>query len=189
MQQWIEDVARRVHIIQVMCRTSHASLWLVRDESIELLAGELTLPVSRAIQSIWVHCAHELHEGRTIEEDGFTLVPLDASVRLTGILALAGALPADDLDRPYIDKLLPRLALLLASDPVNSPRSLSLTVSLADLARPQRGKLRREAVESVLAMAQGNITHAARWLGVSRQTMYNICDRVGIPIRRPRSRA
>ncbi len=188
MTEWIEDVARRLNIIHSMCR-SHASLWLVRDEAIELVAGQLTLPVARAIQSIWLHCAFELREGRTIEEEGFTFVPLQARLRLTGLLVLSGALPADDLDRSYIDGLLPRLGVLLGCDPDDSRRPLSLTVGLADLARPARHhKLRREAVESLLEHVHGNISEAARCLSVTRQTMYNILRRLAIPVRDPRRR-
>jgi Bacterial regulatory protein, Fis family len=190
MTEWIEDVARRLNIIQGMCSVSHASLWLVRNEAIELVAGQLTLPVSRAIQSIWLHCAFELREGRTIEEEGFTFVPLQARVQLTGLLVLSGQLPNDDLDRPYIETLLPRLGVLLGRDPTDSRRPLSLTVGLADLARPtRRRKLNREAVESLLEHVHGNISEAARCLSVTRQTMYNILNRLAIPIRDPRRRA
>ena len=190
MTDWINDVARRLNIAQGMCATSHASLWLVRGDVIEVVAGHLTLPVARAIQSLWLRCAFELREGRTIEEDGFTLVPLQASVRLTGLFVVAGALTADELDRPYIDSLLVRLGVLLARDPTESRRSLRLTVSLTDLARPaRRRKLTREAVESMLDSTGGNVTLAAACLSVSRQTMYNLCHRLGIPVRHPRRRS
>lgn len=189
MTDWIQDAASHIKIIADMCKASHASLWIVRGKAIEHLVGASTLPISRAIQRIWLHCYHELNEGRVIDEEGFAFVPLTARLDVTGLLVICGKLPEDDLDRPYLDRLLHRMGLLMAGEPEDVRLPLSITIPLSELAKPDaRLTASRPALLSMMDSAEGNVSLVARWAGVSRQALYDALKRLQIPYGKARNR-
>jgi sigma-54 dependent transcriptional regulator, acetoin dehydrogenase operon transcriptional activator AcoR len=66
-------------------------------------------------------------------------------------------------------------------------RSGGARVSAAcDAENPQRSSISREELLRCIRECDGNMSHAAVRLGVSRNTLYRRCKRLGIPAQRPR---
>jgi len=75
-------------------------------------------------------------------------------------------------------------AVIMAEDSVIKPQDLGLQVEDNDLESLNLKTLREEAeckaVVKALARADGNVAHAAKLLGVSRPTLYDLINRCGI---------
>ena len=180
-QQWIEDVEPRLKAIELMCAGARVSVWACRGEVLELVTGRTTIDESALVDRIWMECRVELQEWRTVVEKDMTVVPLECRLRLTGLLVVAGQLPVDDIDRPYIDKVAQRLAALLSFDPASARLPLTVKIAATEMARVASGRrLTRENLIRLLALCSGRKTTLAGWLGVSRQTVHNWCRYYGI---------
>ncbi len=181
MHEWIEDVEPRIRAIESMCNGARVSVWACRGDVIELVTGRTTIEESAIVDRVWLECRCELQEWRTVSDAGLTVVPLESRLHLTGLLVVAGALPDDDIDRPYIDKVAQRLAVLLSHQPAAARLPLTVKLAVTDLARAARGRrLTEAALRNLLDRCDGQKSTLARWLGVSRQTVHNWCRFYGI---------
>lgn len=185
-QQWILDVEHRLRAIEVMCKGAHVSLWVCRGDSIEFVTGRTTSEESDLVERVWMKYRVDLREWRMVVEDPLTVIPLEAHVELTGLLVIGAPLPDDDIDRPYIDKVAQRLALLVSHRQAAARMPLTVKVAVTELVRGARGRrLTQEALLGLLERCEGRKTVLARWLGVTRQTVHNWCRHYGI---KPRPR-
>jgi len=77
-------------------------------------------------------------------------------------------------------------AAVMSEGPLVSARDLDLTapeaVRTLDL-REARRRAERDAIETALAQAEGNISRAAKLLGVSRPTLYDLVQEHGISVK------
>jgi two-component system NtrC family response regulator len=75
-------------------------------------------------------------------------------------------------------------AVIMASGPLIGPQDLDLPTTVASQApfslREIREQAEREAIERALAQVDGNISQAAKLLGISRPTLYGLMNEFGL---------
>lgn len=177
MVDWLQDVQNRLHVVSAICHGAGVSLWGCRGASLDLLLGR-----PGETPQLWPGVRPALSEGRVVVRAGVTLIPLRSSRRLTGVLAVAGPVPADTLSHSYLDTLVRLLGGQLGR-PVTA-RQPPPTVRGGTEGRAPRGpapSVSAEGLKRLIEQARGNIALVADWSGVSRQTVYNWLHSFGLP--------